>query len=223
MIGNNHLDRLSSMIADLDEENALKLTRRLIAENNDPLKIIEHSHKGMVQVGLMYENGKYFISGLIMAGEIMEQISQMVLPLIIGNQLKHILGRVVLGTVEGDIHFIGKDIFKTFLRGHGFAVHDLGVDVPKNKFLSAIEEFKPDIVGFSCLISTGIDTLEETITYLRANVSPEAAPKAYLIGGRRMDIRISKAVGSDLYTADSMEGVRLCQNTLKSFKPDPTR
>lgn len=223
MIENNSLNRLSSLIAKLDEEKALKLARQLIAQGIDPLQIIEHSHKGMGKVGLMYEKGNYFISGLIMAGEIMEQISQMVLPLIIGDQLNQTVGRVVLGTVEGDIHFIGKDIFKTFLRGHGFAVHDLGVDVPKSRFLSAIEEFKPDIVGFSCLISTGIDTLEETITYLRANTPPDAAPIAYLIGGRRMDIRISKAVGADLYTADSMEGVRLCQETLESFKATTTR
>jgi len=214
MTGITELKTLSARIAELDEDNALALTRQMILDGVDPLWIIEFSHKGITEVGVRYENGIYFISGLVMAGEIMEQISRMVLPLTMGGPSRKAVGRIILGTVEGDIHYIGKDIFKAFLQGHGFAVHDLGVDVPKSLFLSAIHEYKPDIVGFSCLISTCIDSLKETISHLRANVPPDLAPRAYLAGGRLMNKRICDVVGADLSTTDSMEGVRLCQKVM---------
>lgn len=223
MTGIKDLTRLSTLIAELDEDNALALTRQMISDGVDPLRIIEFSHKGIIDVGVRYENGIYFISGLVMAGEIMEQISQMVLPLTMGNPGSRTIGRIIIGTVEGDIHYIGKDIFKAFLRGHGFTVHDLGVDVPKGLFLSAIHEFKPDIVGFSCLISTCIDSLKHTISHLRANVPPDLAPRAYLAGGRLMGKRVCDAVGADLCTTDSMEGVRLCQKVLEYKQANSTR
>lgn len=210
------LSRLSDLIAELDEDNALALTNQMISDGVNPKKIIESAHKGITEVGKRYETGLYFISGLIMAGEIMEQISGMVLPLAMGSpgQKQKTAGRVVVGTVEGDIHHIGKDIFKAFLQGHGFVVHDLGVDVSRTLFLSAIHEYKPHIVGFSCLISTCIEALQDTISYLRANVPENLAPQAYLAGGRMMGKRVCDAVGADLCTTDSMEGVRLCQHIM---------
>lgn len=212
----NRLNDLAARIAELDEKKALDLTRQLIETDTDPLQIIEHSHKGMIEVGIKYEKGIYFISGLIMAGEIMQQISQKVLPLTVASSLPNQAGRILIGTVEGDIHHIGKDIFKVFLRGHGFTVHDLGVDVSKEAFLSAIETFKPDILGISCLISTCIGALEETISFLRQNVPRSHAPRAYIAGGHLMKDRVCNAVGSDLCTTDSMEGVRLCQQVMKN-------
>lgn len=212
------LDTLTSMIAELDEEKALALSRQLITEGADPLKIIEYSHKGMNQVGIRYEKGIYFISGLVMAGEIMQQITHLILPLTMANSFQQYVGRVVIGTVEGDIHHIGKDIFKAFLRGHGFAVHDLGVDVPKHAFLSAIHEFKPEIVGISCLISTCLDSLKETISHLKENTPAHIAPRSYLAGGRLMTKRVCASVGADVCTTDSMEGVRLCQQIMQSQK-----
>lgn len=221
MMKQSTLSTLSALIAELDEPNALELARKLIAEGADPLEIIEYANNGMIEVGVRYEKGIYFISGLVMAGEIMQQIGQMVVPLTMGTPPRQVVGRIVIGTVEGDIHFIGKDIFKAFMRGHGFAVHDLGVDVPQSRFLSAIYEFKPDIVGFSCLITAGLAVLEATIAHLRANVPPDLAPRAYLAGGRFMNRRVGQKVGADLWTSDSMEGVRLCQRTLESARPVP--
>lgn len=215
MTGEKNLVRLSQMIAELDEENSLAMARQLISGGTDPLKIIEYSHKGIIEVGLRYEKGIYFISGLVMAGEIMQQISQMVLPLTMGAPLQPVAGRILIGTVEGDIHYIGKDIFKAFLRGHGFAVRDLGVDVSKETFLAGVHEYKPDIVGFSCLISTCLDTLKTTIAHLKTHVPPKVSPRAYLAGGHLMGKRVCKAVGADLCTSDSMEGIRLCQSIME--------
>lgn len=216
MTHHKKLSTLAEQIADLKELESLELSLQLISEGTDPIRIIEFSHQGMVEVGFRYEKGIYFISALVMAGEIMQQITRQVLQLTRSNPVRKSVGTVVLGTVEGDIHHIGKEIFKTFMQGHGFVVHDLGVDVPGHKFLSAIHEFKPDIVGISCLISTCIDSLGETIAYLKASTPEGMAPKAYLAGGRLMTPLVCKTVGADYCTTDSMEGVRLCQKIMRT-------
>ena len=214
MIKKSTLNALSAWIADLDEKKALEATHQLIKESADPLRIIEYANMGMVAVGQRYEKGQYFISGLIMAGEIMQQVGHIVLPLMTENAQQGEIGRIVIGTVEGDIHFIGKDIFKTMVRAHGFAVHDLGVDVSKHQFLAAVEDINPHIVGLSCMITSGLDAMRETIDHLKANIPPHLAPRAYLAGGRCMDHKNGKRVGADLWTSDGMEGVRLCQQAV---------
>jgi methanogenic corrinoid protein MtbC1 len=206
---------LSDLISELQEEAALELAGEQVADGTDPMLILDLCHRGMIRVGEYYERGRYFISGLIMAGEIMCQIGQMVLPLLESKATKGgDAGSVVLGTVEGDIHFIGKDIFKVLVRGHGFTVHDLGVDVPPGNFLAAIHEFKPDIVGLSCLISAAFSTMGNTITFLRENVPPGLSPLAYVIGGR-VDEIVCRETGADSWANDAMTGVRLCQEVME--------
>jgi methanogenic corrinoid protein MtbC1 len=205
--------KLITLIAELKEEAVLNLVRQYMADGVDPLVIIDLCHKGMIQVGERYEQQIYFISGLIMAGEIMRQVGQLALPLIESRITNGNSGSIVLGTVEGDIHFIGKDIFKVLVRGYGFTVHDLGVDVPPSKFLAAIYEFKPDIVGLSCLISGVFKTMRETVTLLKENVPQGLSPRAYIIGGR-VDEFVCKDAGADYWTNDGMKGVRLCQKIM---------
>lgn len=214
MGGDDRLAQLSAFIGDLDEDRALGYTRQLILDGEDPLKIIEFANKGVVEVGIKYENGIYFISGLVMAGEIMAQISEMVLPLTMGKTFGRPHGRVLVGTVEGDIHYIGKDIFKAFLSSHGFSVHDLGVDVTKEQFLDGVKKYKPDIVGFSCMLSSCVDRLTVIIAYLRAHLQNGNGPKAYLAGGRVMGERVRKEIGADWAVSDSLEGVRLCEKIM---------
>jgi methanogenic corrinoid protein MtbC1 len=206
-------EKLITLMAELKEEAVLDLVRQHMADGIDPLVIIDLCHKGMIQVGERYEQQIYFISGLIMAGEIMRQVSQLVLPLIESKITNGDSGSIVLGTVEGDIHFIGKDIFKVLVRGYGFTVHDLGVDVPPSKFLAVIHEFKPDIVGLSCLISGVFKTMGETIALLKENIPEDLSPRAYIIGGR-VDELVCKDVGADYWTNDGMKGVRLCQKIM---------
>ena len=200
-------------MAELQEEAALDLVRQHIADGVDPLVIIDLCHKGMILVGERYEQGYYFIEGLIMAGEIMRQVGQMVLPLLESKVTNSDSGSILLGTVEGDIHFLGKDIFKVLVRGYGFTVHDLGVDVPPSKFLAAIHEFKPNIVGLSCLINTAFRSMRETIALLKGNIPQDLSPRAYIIGGR-VDQFVCKDVGADYWTNDAMRGIRLCQEIM---------
>ncbi len=206
-------DKLITLMTELKEEAVLALVEQNLGDGIDPLVIIDLCHKGMIQVGERYEQGRYYISGLIMAGEIMRQVGQLVLPLFENKVTNEDSGSIVLGTVEGDIHFIGKDIFKVLVRGYGFMVHDLGVDVPPRKFLAAIHEFRPNIVGLSCLISAAYKTMRETITFLRENVPENLSPRAYIIGGR-VDELVCKEVRSDYWTNDGMKGVRLCQKIM---------
>lgn len=205
--------KLTSLMAELQENAVLDLVQQYLADGVDPLVIIDLCHKGMIQVGEFYEQGHYFISGLIMAGEIMHQVSQLVFPLLENKIIGGGPGSIVLGTVEGDIHFIGKDIFKLLVRVHGFTVHDLGVDVPPSQFLAAIHEFKPNIVGLSCLISAVYKSMRETISFLRRSIPQDLAPQAYIIGGR-VDETVCREVGADYWVNDGMKGVRLCQKIL---------
>ena len=206
-------EELITLMSELKEEASLDLVRQQMADGVDPLVIIDLCHKGMIRVGELYEQGRYFISGLIMAGEIMRQVGQLVLPLHEGKITNGDSGSIVLGTVEGDIHFIGKDIFKVLVRGYGFTVHDLGVDVPPSKFLAAIHEFKPDIVGLSCLISAAFKSIQETMTLLKKSIPEDLSPRAYIIGGR-VDEFVCKDAGADYWTNDGMKGVRLCKKIM---------
>jgi len=204
---------LSALVAELNEDAVLAAVRQHVADAVDPLVIIDLCHKGMVQVGELYNGGTYFISGLIMAGEIMRKVGQLVLPLIENQNINGDAGRIVLGTVEGDVHCIGKDIFKVLARAHGFAVHDLGVDVPPSRFLAAVHEFKPDIVGLSCLITGAFNSARETIALLKQNVPTALSPHAYVLGGL-VDELSRKELGADYWTNDAMKGVLLCRRVM---------
>ncbi|MBW2000022.1 MAG: cobalamin-dependent protein [Deltaproteobacteria bacterium] len=209
-------DDLIALMADLREESVLKLVNRYVAEGVHPLQILDLCHEGMMRVGERYENGKYFISALIMAGEIMRQVGQVVLPLIQDEMPGKGSGTIVLGTVEGDIHFIGKDMFMVLARGHGFTVHDLGVDAPPGAFVAAVKEHRPQIVGLSCLVSTSFKATKETISLLRRSFKPPHPPMAYVIGGL-IDERIRDYAGADYHAKDAMEGVRICQDIVRGF------
>jgi methanogenic corrinoid protein MtbC1 len=204
---------LQTLMAELNEDAALELAEELLGRGIEPLDIIDQCHKGMVKVGELYESGVYFISGLIMAGEIMRQIGQLVFPMLDRSVTDGDAGIILLGTVEGDIHFIGKDIFKVLAQVFGFSVHDLGVDVPPGRFVGAIHEFNPDIVGLSCLITSAFQPMKEAIEMMRTRIPEEIAPRAYIIGGR-VDESLCRDVGADFWTDEAMRGVRLSQQIM---------
>ena len=210
---NNTHQELIHLIAELQEDEALQYIQHLISTGIAPLTILDLCHAGLAKVGEFYEKDRYAISGLIMAGEIMRQVGEMVFPLMLYETSNADSGKIVLGTVEGDIHFIGKDIFKTLARGHGFTVHDLGVDVPPSNFLSAIHDVKPDIVGFSCLISGAYGALRDSLDFLKKYVPQSIQPRAYIIGGR-IDKLIANDIGADYWTSDAMQGVHLCKKIM---------
>jgi methanogenic corrinoid protein MtbC1 len=205
---------LSSLLADLREEDVVVEVRRRLQEGEDPLHLVEEFQQGMRLVGERYEKGVYYISGLIMAGEIMHQLGDVVLPLLKSSVSGKESGRILLGTVEGDIHYIGKDIVKVLLRCFGFTVHDLGVDMPPAEFLKKAKEMKPDIVGLSCLLTSSFEAMGSTVKLLRSELARQENRPAIIIGGI-VDQHVCRHVDADGWANDAMKGVRLCQDLIR--------
>ena len=201
---------LAQALADLKENEALEIVRIRMAQGDDPLQIINDCQAGMREVGQRYTQQRYFLSALILAGDILRMIMDMVLPAIEEQRSGKSLGRVLVGTVKNDIHDLGKSTLMMLLRSYGFTSLDLGVDVPPDKFVEAAREFKPHVVGLSCLITASYTTMQETVSALRAAMTEEDIQFSIVIGGQ-VDEQVCRYVGADYWTNDAMEGVRLCQ------------
>jgi len=201
-------------VAELNEQAVLALVQERLSDGDDPLSIVEDCQEGMRRVGERYEQGHYYLSGLIMAGEIFREVMELARPVIEAQISGEKSGRVLLGTVQGDIHDIGKNIQGMLLSCHGFTVYDLGVDVPPAEFLARAENFKPDIIGLSGLLTSSYDAMRDTITLLRDTSVPELADLPIIIGGSSLNEQVCQYVGADHWIVNSMEGVRLCQRLL---------
>jgi len=201
-------------VAELDEQVVLALVRKRLSDGDDPLSIVEECQEGMRRVGEHYEQERYFLAGLIMAGEIFREVMELAQPAIEAQISGGESGRVLLGTVQGDIHNIGKNIQGMLLSCHGFTVYDLGVDVPPSRFLAEARRVKPDIIGLSGLLTSSYDVMRDTITLLRNASVSELAGTPIIIGGTSITEQVCKYVGADYWIINSMEGVRLCQRLL---------
>ena len=213
------LDQLTRLLADLDEDAVLDLVRRRMAAGDDPLHIIEECNEGMRAVGERYESGEYYVSGLIMSGEIFREVVELIQPVMEKRADGHSNGRVLVGTVSGDIHDIGKNMAGLLLSCHGFTVIDLGVDVPPGEFASRAVEVNPDVVGLSGLISASFEMMKETVEALRVESKKHRLSFPILIGGGMIDEQICQYVGADYWVSDAMSGVRLCQRLVAERKP----
>lgn len=207
-------NRLSALIADLEEEAVLALAQERLAAGDDPLQIIDDCNAGMQVVGQRYENGEYFVSALIMSGEIFREVVELVQPHLEKRNSGRPLGLVLIGTVSGDIHDIGKNILGMLLSCYGFTVIDMGVDVPPADFAQKAIEVKPDIVGLSGLITASFEMMKETIRVLRAQAAAHQVSFPIMIGGSNIDEQVCRYVGADYWEKDAMSGVRLCQKLM---------
>jgi methanogenic corrinoid protein MtbC1 len=201
--------QLVKAIADMKEQEALKLAKEMVEGGSDPMAILDSAREAMGIVGQRYEEGNYFLPELILAGVMLEQITDMVKPKLAEGAEEERHGKVLIGTVEGDIHDIGKNIVTFMLDVNGFKVRDLGIDVPVDKFVEAIEEFEPQVVGLSGFLTLAYDSMKDTV---------EAMKKAGLrdkvkvmIGGGQMSDEIKKYTGADAYGKDAMAAVSLAK------------
>ena len=204
---------LIAAIADLEEETTLALVRQRIATGDDPLRIIQDCQEALHQVGLRYEQHKYYLAGLIMGGEILYQVMAMVQPLIERQVSGHASGSILLGTVQGDIHDLGKNIVNMLLSCHHFSVHDLGVDVSPATFGEQAAEIRPDIVCLSGLLTSAYDAMHETVALLRA----QGYRGPVIIGGGQLNEQVFQYVGADYWTTDAMAGVELCKKLVSGL------
>jgi len=160
-------DDLVKALADLKEKEALAIVEERLNASEDPLKILDDARSAMEIVGKRYEKQEYFIPDLVYSGEILKAVTEMVKPKLAGAAETKRLGKVVIGTVAGDIHDIGKNIVTFMFDANGFDVHDLGIDVPPQRFIEEIKEFEPDIVGLSGFLTLAYDSMKETVKAIK--------------------------------------------------------
>lgn len=204
------LETLASLVADLKEDEVLRVVGRRLLEGEDPLRLIDECRLGIMEVGRRYEARTYYISGLIMAGEIMQQVSERILPILRERITSQSSGRIMLATVQGDIHYIGKRIFKILMECFGFTIHDIGEDVAPSVIVQKSREFSPHVIGLSCLLNGCYDAMADTILQLKRDAMGEGRVIPILIGGQ-VDEMVKRHVGADYWAKDAMEGVRICQ------------
>jgi len=205
---------LVRLVADLKEKEALSLVEARIQNGKDPLTIVENCQEGLRQVGERYEQGIYYLSGLIMAGEIFREAMEILRPIIELHFTGNESGTILLGTVRGDIHDIGKNSLSMLLSSYGFTVHDMGVDVAPVDFLLEAIQVKPDIIGLSGLLTSSFEAMRETIQLIRLSGENKIVRLPVIIGGNQLTQQVCQYVGADYWVTDAMSGVRLCQRLL---------
>jgi len=207
------MHELVEAMANMKEKEALQIVDDMLAKGEDPNKILDLSSEAMQVVGERYQEGTYFLPELIMSGEMLRKIGDVLKPLLAAqtDQSKK-LGTVVLGTVRGDIHDIGKDIVGFMLEVNGFEVHDLGIDQPEANFVSAVKEYKPQVLALSGFLSVAFDTMKSTIEEVEAAGLREGLK--VIIGGGQMDDTVRKYTGADAYGDDAMAAVAFAKETV---------
>jgi methanogenic corrinoid protein MtbC1 len=210
------LDAISAAVADLDDKAVLRLVKEALSAGESSVDVVHAVEAGMRTVGERYEQKDIYLAGLIMAGEIFRSVMELAQPGWENELVGNASGRVLLGTVAGDIHDIGKNMAALALRMFGFTVEDLGVNVPPEIFLEAAKSFRPDIVGLSGLLSVAFTAMRDTVALFREHASDFEAVPIFVIGGGTIDEQVARYVGADLWTDDAMEGVRLCQRALEN-------
>ncbi len=200
---------LVNTLADLKEQEVIKIVEDRLKANEDPLKILGDARKGMEIVGQRFASSEYFIPDLVYSGEILKSVTELVKPKLTGAAESKKLGKVVFGTVAGDIHDIGKDIVVFMLDVSGFEVYDLGIDVPVQKFVDKIKETGAPIVGLSGFLTLAFDSMKQTIEAIRAAGLRDKV--RVMIGGGQITEEVTKYTGADAYGKDAMAGVTLAK------------
>jgi len=200
---------LVNAIAEIREDDALSLAREMAASGADPLDILADARKAMEIVGKRFEDGEYYLPELIMAGDMLSQITDLVKPELAKLPQVEAKGKVIIGSVAGDIHDIGKNIVTFMLDVNGFEVHDLGTDVAPARFVNGIQELQPDVVGLSGFLTLAFDAMKNTVAAIEAAGLRDQVK--IMIGGGQVTDLIRKYTGADAYGDDAMEAVTLAQ------------
>ena len=210
---NDNERQLVDWLADMQEDDALALAKRMLAEGADPARVLDLCRAAMEIVGKRFEAGEYFLPELVMAGEMLDAVGRLAKPLIrseTGGPKK--LGKVLIGSVHGDLHDIGKNIVSFMLDINGFDVKDIGVDAPAQRFIDEIDAFKPDVVGLSGFLTLAFDSMKETIAaFERAGLRGQFNT---MIGGGQIDETVRAYTGADAFGINAVEAVALCRNWL---------
>ena len=200
---------LTNLLADLKEDEVIAIVRERLGKNEDPMKILNEASRGMEIVGKRFADSKYFIPDLVYSGEILKKINEQVKPKLSGGGEVKKVGKVIMGTVAGDIHDIGKDIVVFMLDVSGFEVYDLGIDVPVQKFVDAIKETDAPVVGMSGFLTLAFDSMKQTVDAIQQAGLREKVK--VMIGGGQITDEVVKYTGADGFGKDAMAGVTLAR------------
>ena len=203
------MSELVNAMADMREEDTLRLTKEMVDSGADPTTILDAAREAMDIVGQRYEAGEYYLPELVMAGEMLNQITALVKPELAKLPQVERQGKVLIGTVAGDIHDIGKNIVTFMLDVNGFEVVDLGIDVSPAKFVETIQEFQPQVVGLSGFLTLAFDAMKDTVIAIEAAGLRDKVK--IVLGGGQVTDRIVEYTGADAYGDDAMAAVNLAK------------
>jgi methanogenic corrinoid protein MtbC1 len=205
--------QLIELLADMQEDEAHALAKRMLLEEGaDPMRVLDLCRQAMDIVGKRFEAGEYFLPELVLAGEMLENIGAIAKPLIIskpGEEPKK-LGKILIGTVHGDLHDIGKNIVTFMLDINGFEVKDIGVDVPVAFFVDEIKDYQPNVVGLSGFLTLAFDSMKETIEAIQG--AGLRTDMKIMIGGGQVDENVCNYTGADAFGTNAIDAVTLCKD-----------
>ncbi len=210
-------NRLTQMLAELREEETMDLVRKELDSGANPLEILNNCQLGMVLVGEKYEQNIYYVSDLMMAGEIFKGVSELLRPHITEGSGPS-AGSVVVGTVAGDIHDIGKDLVIGLLKANNFEVHDLGIDVKTELFIEKLKETGTTVLALSGLLTIAFDAMKEVIASLE-NEGLRDKVKV-MVGGGPVNANVCQYTGADDWGADAQVAVKLARKWNKEQMAD---
>ena len=206
------LKALTQALGDLEDDVVLEMLRGFVATaptETEALEAVTACQAGMAIVGDLFEQGDYFVGDLIFAGELLTDAINVLKPALAADG-SMVQGTILVGTVQGDLHDIGKNIFKSMIESAGFEVIDLGIDVKPEAFVEKALELKPDVIGMSGVLTLAVDSMKNTVEALKAaNIDSKI-----IIGGNPVTRECCEYVGSDAYTTNAAEGVKICQGWL---------
>ena len=203
-------EQLTHALVEMQETEALQRGKKLLDEGVEPMTILTACSTAMETVGERFEKGDYFLPELMMAGAMLNQNSEMIKPHIKEEEKNGAgRGRVLIGTVKGDIHDIGKNIVTFLLETNGFEVRDIGIDQHPDKFVEAIQNFQPDVVGMSGLLTLAFESMKETVQAIEeAGLRDKVR---IMIGGAQVTEQVKDYTGADAFGPDALTGVRLAK------------
>jgi 5-methyltetrahydrofolate--homocysteine methyltransferase len=207
--------RLTKNLIELERDLVLSEVKERLNRGDDPMKIFEESKRGMELVGEKYKNKEYFLAELMLSGDLFKEIMELIEPQL--GEIKtegNVKGKIILATIQGDIHDLGKDIFATLLKLEGFEVYNLGVDVNPDIIVEKVKEIQPDFLGFSSLLTITFDPMKEVIDKLKETGIRDKLK--ILVGGGITTPLVKDYIGADFQTVDAMEGVLYCLELIKA-------
>jgi methanogenic corrinoid protein MtbC1 len=209
-------DNLVNAIADMKEELALQITNNMLTQGVAPHIILEDCNRAMKLVGNRFQRGEYFLPELIYTGEMLKIISQMVKPYLFKNNVTKVKkGKVLIGSVQGDTHDIGKNIVVFILDGNGYEVKDIGVDVSPDRFVDEIIRFKPEIVALSGLLTLAYTSMKKIVEAISEAGLREKVK--IMIGGGAIDERVRMFTGADAFGTDAFDAVGFADTWMGNY------